>query len=80
MARPLQVLSLLSRFGALSLVSPASISGWRFASRGAGNAWTAQSHVYRDRVSNRASRHSDDMSEEEAELEDVEDKLQALVE
>lgn len=80
MARPLQVLSLLSRFGALSVVSPAYISGCRFASRGGSKAWTGQSHVYRDRVSIRASRHSDDMSDEEAALEDVEDKLQALAE
>lgn len=80
MARPLQVLSLLSRFGALSVVSPAHIRGCRFASRGASKAWTGQSHVYRDTVSKRASRHSDDMYDEEDALDDVEDKLQALVE
>lgn len=39
-----------------------------------------QSHVHRDTVSNKTSRYSYGMSDEEPELEDVEDKLQALVE
>lgn len=82
MARPLQVLSLLSRLGALSVSSSVSTS-CRFASRGASRAWMGQSHVHRDRTSNTAPRHSDEMSDEEPaleDLEDVEDKLQALVE
>lgn len=78
MARPLQVFSLLSRLGALSVTPSGAISGCRFASRGASKARMGQSHGPRDRVSNRAPRYSDEMSEEE--LEDVEDKLQALVE
>lgn len=80
MARRLQVLSLLSRLGALSVISPASVNGCRFASRGASKAWMGQSHVHRESVSNRASRYSNEMSDEELGLEDVEDKLQALVE
>ncbi|XP_040915167.1 neugrin [Toxotes jaculatrix] len=77
MARPLRVLSLLSRLGALS-VTPTNSS--RFASRGASGSWAGQSHVPRDRASNRAPRYSDEMSDEEFGLEDVEDKLQAVVE
>ncbi|XP_022597257.1 neugrin [Seriola dumerili] len=78
MARPLQVLSLLSGLGSLSVKTPNSC---RFASRGASGAWTGQSHVRRDRASSRAPRYSDEMSEEEfglEDVEDVEDKLQAL--
>ncbi|XP_056240742.1 neugrin [Seriola aureovittata] len=74
MARPLQVLSLLSRLGSLPVKTTSSC---RFASRGASGAWMGQSHVRRDR----ASRYSDEMSEEEfglEDVEDVEDKLQAL--
>ncbi|XP_038578688.1 neugrin [Micropterus salmoides] len=76
MARPLQVLSLLSRLGALSVLPPVSTNGCRFASRGASKAWVGQSHGHR--VSNSASRYSDEMSDEELGLDDVEDKLQAL--
>ncbi|GLD45971.1 neugrin [Lates japonicus] len=80
MARPLQVLSLLSRLGSLSSVTPTN--SCRFASRGASGSWMGQSHVRRDRASNRAPRYSDEMSDEEyglQDLEDVEDKLQDLV-
>ncbi len=79
MARPLQVLSLLSRLGAPSVIPSVSINGCRFASRGTRKAWPGQSHVHRDTVSNRASGCSDE-DFDEPELEDVEDKLQALVE
>uniref|UniRef100_A0A3B4WNV9 Neugrin n=1 Tax=Seriola lalandi dorsalis TaxID=1841481 RepID=A0A3B4WNV9_SERLL len=78
MARPLQVLSFLSRLGSLPVKTTSSC---RFASRGASGAWMGQSHVRRDRASSRASRYSDEMSEEEfglEDVEDVEDKLQAL--
>lgn len=79
MARPLQVLSLLSRLGALSVSPSASINCCRFASRGSSKAWMGQSHVHKDTVSNRASRYNDEMFDEEPEVEDVEEKLQALV-
>lgn len=39
-----------------------------------------QSRVHRERVSNTASRYSDEMSDAELGIPDVEDKLQALVE
>uniref|UniRef100_A0A3Q3VKT6 Neugrin n=1 Tax=Mola mola TaxID=94237 RepID=A0A3Q3VKT6_MOLML len=64
-------LRVLSKLGALSLSPPAS-GGCRFASRGASKAWMGPSHGH---GAHRASRHSDDMSDEELELEDVEDKL-----
>lgn len=82
MARPLQVLSLLSRLGALS----ASTNYCRFASRGVqgSKAWMGQSHAHKDRgQSNRASRYKDETYDEELgweDVDDVEDKLQALVE
>ncbi|KAM9350648.1 neugrin [Symphorus nematophorus] len=83
MARPLQLLSLLSRLGSLSVRPPVSINSCRFTSRGASRVWTGQRHEDRDnRVSNRASRYRDEMSDEELgleDLEDVEEKLQALV-
>ncbi|XP_068589894.1 neugrin [Cebidichthys violaceus] len=72
MARPLQVLSLLSRLGALCATPSVSINSCRSASRGASRARMGPSHVHRDRA------HGDDMSVND-ELEDVEDKLQALV-
>lgn len=76
MARPLRVLSLVSRLGVLSTSPSASVNSTRFASRSASKAWTGQSHVHRDRD----ARQSHDMSDEELGLEEVEDKLQALVE
>lgn len=83
MARPLQLLSLLSRLGALSVRPSASVNSCRFASRGASRVWTGQRHEDRDnRASNRAARYRDEMSDEEVgleDMEDVEDKLQALV-
>ncbi|XP_074500670.1 neugrin isoform X2 [Sebastes fasciatus] len=84
MARPLQLLSLLSRLGALSLMPSAStVNCCRFASRGASKAWMGQSHGHRDRASNnnRASRYRDEMSDDDEleDVEDVEDKLQTLV-
>nr|XP_046252202.1 neugrin [Scatophagus argus] len=80
MARPLQVLSLLSRLGTVSVIPSASVNGCRFASRDASKALMGQSHVHR--VSNKASRYSDEMSGEEVgleDLEDVEDKFSALL-
>ncbi|KAM7412054.1 hypothetical protein PAMA_021834 [Pampus argenteus] len=77
MARSLQVLSLLSRLGALSVMPPASTSSCRFASRGV--SWMKQSHVHRDKPSNRAPRYNDEVFDDDPETEDVEDKLQALV-
>lgn len=80
MARPLQVLSLLSRLGALSVASSVSAHGCRFASRGANRALTGHSHVHRDRKSNGLPRYSAELSDEDLEdLEDVEEKIQALV-
>uniref|UniRef100_UPI0037E900A8 neugrin n=1 Tax=Semicossyphus pulcher TaxID=241346 RepID=UPI0037E900A8 len=75
MPRPLQIISLLSRLGAPSI----PINACRFASRGATKAWMGQSHDHRDRSSNRPSRFSEQMSDDELGLEDAEDKLQALV-
>ncbi len=80
MARSLQVLSLLSRLCASSEIPTASIACCRFASRGINKAWMGQSHVHRDTVSKKASRYSDETCDEESELDDVEEKLQALVE
>ncbi|XP_071332114.1 neugrin [Trachinotus anak] len=76
MARPLQVLSLLSRLGVPTVKTTNSC---RFASRG---TRMCPSHERRDRASNRAPRYSDEMSDGDfavEDLEDVEDKLQALV-
>ncbi|XP_054464548.1 neugrin [Anoplopoma fimbria] len=69
MARPLRVLSLLSGLG--SLKPSVSINVCRAASRGASEP--------RDRASNRAPRHGEDMSVGECGLEDVEEKLEAFV-
>ncbi|AWP09561.1 putative neugrin isoform 2 [Scophthalmus maximus] len=73
MARPLQVLSLLSRLG----LSPTpATNSCRFASRGP-VPWISQRHVRSDR----AAGHSDEMSGEDSGgyPEDAEDKLQGLV-
>ncbi|XP_036958754.1 neugrin [Acanthopagrus latus] len=72
MARPLQLLSLLCRLGARSVLPSVPVNSFRFASRGASKAWAGRSHEPRGRVSDR-----DDMSDDE--LDDVEDKVQALV-
>ncbi|KAI3357385.1 hypothetical protein L3Q82_015812 [Scortum barcoo] len=79
MARPLQVLSLLSRLGARSVTPSGAAAGWRFASRSANKAWMGQSPRPGDRESNRAHRSRDEMSDGDLTLEDAEDKLQALV-
>ncbi|XP_074536835.1 neugrin isoform X2 [Halichoeres trimaculatus] len=75
MARPFQLFSVLSRLCAPSVGSSLYISGCRFASRDASSVWMRQSQKIRDR----ASRYSDHVSDEEFGLEDVEDKLQSLV-
>ncbi|XP_029362441.1 neugrin [Echeneis naucrates] len=68
MARPLQVLRLLPRLRALSGTTTGCCG---FTSGGTRGPWTGQGHVGRDR----APRHGD----HEEDVEDVEDKLQALV-
>lgn len=75
MARSLWALSLFSRLGTPSVISSVNA---RFASKGVSKAWMGQSHVQADRGSNRTG-YSDEMFNEELELEDVEDKLQALI-
>lgn len=75
MARPLQVLSLLCRLGAPSV---SSSTFCRFASRGVSKV--GQSRVLREKVSGTASRYNNEMCDEKLGLEDVEAKLQALVE
>ncbi|XP_068453031.1 neugrin [Clinocottus analis] len=80
MARPRQVLSLLSRLGALCAMSSVSINGCRSASGGANKPRLRQSPVYSDRRSNSAPKHGHEMSIDELELDDVEGKLQALAE
>lgn len=79
MARVLQVLSVVSRFGALSVQHPASIRSCTFASRSGSKPWVGQNHVHGERAFNRGSRYSE-MSDEDLGVEDVEDKLQALAE
>ncbi|XP_029291634.1 neugrin [Cottoperca gobio] len=76
MARPLQVLSLLSRLGARSVKTSVSITSCRYASKGFNKAAMGQSRVRRDRVSHRDARDMEDMSDDE--VEEVEDKLQTL--
>lgn len=79
MARSLQVLSLISRFAALSVTPPVSTNTRRFASRvGSSKEWMVQSHARKGAASTRARDMDDDMSDEE--LEDVEGRLQELVE
>lgn len=80
MARVLRVLSVASRFGAQSVQHPASIRGCTFASRSGSKPWVGQNHVHRERAFNRGSRYSEEMSDEDLGMEDVEDKLQALAE
>lgn len=80
MARPPQVLSLLSRLGALCAMPSVSMNGCRSASGGASRPRLGPSRVHRDRGSDRAPRHGHEMSFDELGLEDVEDKLQALAE
>ncbi|KAM4736994.1 neugrin isoform 1-T3 [Anableps anableps] len=76
MARPLQVLCLLSRFSAPSVTRSVCLNGVRFSSRGRSKAWAEQSHVSGDRTRSQRSRFNDDA---EPELEGLEDKLQAVL-
>lgn len=78
MARSVQILSLLSKFGASSRIPSVSASNCRFASRGASKARMGQGPAQADRGSSRPG-YSDETSNGELELEDVEDKLQALI-
>ncbi|KAL3974371.1 Rho guanine nucleotide exchange factor 7 [Sarotherodon galilaeus] len=78
MARSVQILCLLSKFGASSLIPSVSASNCRFASRGASKARMGQGPAQADRGSSRPG-YSDETSNGELELEDVEDKLQALI-
>ncbi|XP_076596137.1 neugrin [Chaetodon auriga] len=75
----LRLLSVLPRLGAQTVIPSVSINCCRFASRGTSKAWMGQSHAHRDRVSNKASRYGDDEELRLEDVEDVEDKLQALV-
>ncbi|XP_070823606.1 neugrin [Chaetodon trifascialis] len=75
----LRLLSVLRRLGAQTVTPSVSINSCRFASRGAGKAWMGQNHAHRDRVSSKASRYGDDEELRLEDVEDVEDKLQALV-
>ncbi|XP_059189097.1 neugrin [Centropristis striata] len=82
MARLLRGLSLLSRLGAPSVRPPLSMTGCRFASRGVSPPVTDRSLVHRDRASHRAPRYNRDMSDDDfgpEDVDDVEDKLQAVV-
>lgn len=74
MARLIQVLSVFSRVGVLSVKPPTFTSGCKFASRSGGAQW------FGGRASNSASVYDEGMSGEDQGLEDVEDKLQALAE
>ncbi|XP_017273127.1 neugrin [Kryptolebias marmoratus] len=80
MARHLQVFSLLSRLCASSSAIPsASLKSCRFASRDGSKSWTGQSHAHGNRGSHRP-KYSDEIYDGEQELQDdVEDKLQALL-
>ncbi|KAM3618183.1 uncharacterized protein V6R79_016799 [Siganus canaliculatus] len=80
MARPLQVLPLLCRLGPLSVFPAAPSTVCHFSNRGACMARMGQSQWPRDRGSSRASRDSSERSDNELGLEDVEEKIQALVE
>ncbi|CAL8368362.1 unnamed protein product [Lota lota] len=70
------VVSLVSRLGALSLMSTVSTKSCRFASRDA-KAWTRQNFAQRD-PGRRPAQHQN-MLNEDGTMEDVEDKLDALL-
>lgn len=72
MSKPLQFLCVLPRFSALSVAHSAYLNGVRFSSKGSSKTWPRQSHVKGDRT-----RSDNDI---EPELEEVEDKLQAVLE
>ncbi|XP_029995849.1 neugrin [Sphaeramia orbicularis] len=74
MARPLQLLSLLSRVGALSPMPSTTFTGRRFVSKGVTRTWNGLTQ--RDRASTYGD---EEVYEGGDELEDVEDKLQALL-
>ncbi|KAM4610860.1 neugrin [Polymixia lowei] len=76
MAMPLGVFSQVFRLGALSLMPIVSARGCRFASRDA-KAWMGQSRVHKG--PDRRPRPTHEMSGEEPEMEDIEDKLQTLL-
>lgn len=75
MIRALQALSRLRP----ASVFPPVLGCCRFASKSKNKPWMEQRHVYKDMGSNRVSKYGYETSEEELELEDVEDKIEALV-
>lgn len=79
MARSVQVLSLFSRVSALKVIPLVSANSCRFVSGGASKSRRGQNYARRDRPSDRPS-YMDDESDEELELEDAEDRVQALLE
>ncbi|KAM9752752.1 neugrin [Menidia menidia] len=78
MARALRVFPLLFGLRAIPLIPSVYCSSCRFASRGVNKSWLGQSHALRDRGPN-SPRHREEVSEEEVDLDDVDDKLQALL-
>ncbi|XP_012726021.1 neugrin [Fundulus heteroclitus] len=74
MARPLQFLHLLSRFSAPCVTPSVYLSGVRFSSKGNSKAWVGQNQVSTD--GSRKSRFNDDG---ESELEELEDKLETVL-
>lgn len=75
MIRTLQV---VSRLRLASVYSPV-FKCCGFASRSTNKPWMKQRHIHGEMGSNRASKYGHEMSQEEHESEDVEDKIQALV-
>lgn len=71
----IRTLQALSRLRPASVFLPA-FSSCGFATRKTNKSWMEQGHVDREMGSNRASKYGHEMFEEE--LEDVEDKIQAL--
>ncbi|XP_003963261.2 neugrin [Takifugu rubripes] len=78
MIRTIKVLPFLSRIRSASVFSPV-LTGCRCASRSTNKPWMEQRHVHREMASNRASKYSHEMFNDELEPEDVEDKVQALM-
>lgn len=78
MIQTIKVIPFLSRILSASVSSPV-LMGCRCASRGTNKSWMEQRHVHREMASNRASKYSHEMFNDELEPEDVEDKVQALV-
>ncbi|KAM3872371.1 neugrin [Diretmus argenteus] len=73
---PIRVLSLVSRLGALAAMPTVSARSCRFASRDAKAAWMGQSSDVH-RASDRRQSHR--VSDEDLDMEDEEEKLQALI-